>query len=324
MFSIEIENKLKFVENLFGSMEKGTKNNVQVFCQNCKKISIKPVKKRKLAIAYDKNFIVKCWVCGYKNSFAGCVYDFFGKSAYIDYIKRFKDENYKKIVEVIDKEEKVILPEDFRLILFDNSISSKKAKKYLFDRGGNERDLWYFRLGVSNEFKWKNRLIMPSFDVDGELNCIYARDITNESMFKYVNSNIDKNSIVFNELHIDWTEELTLVEGMFDLIKCNENAIPLLGSSFNENSYLFVNIMKWKTPILLALDPDVKAKAMRIANLLISYEIPVRFMEFDTFDDVGAMSKSDFKRLSKTAPLWTYEQRIQSKLESLINVRNVL
>lgn len=317
MFSIETENKIKFVEKVFGSIEKGTKNNIQVFCPNCIKLALGPVKKRKLAIAYDKNFIVKCWVCGYKNSFLGCLYEFFGRSIYFEYIKKFKVEKFQFSTEENEKKT-ATLPDDFRLILFDNSYSSRAAKKYFFSRGGTEKDLWFFRLGISDHYLYKNRIIMPSFDSEGDLNCVCARDITGLNQYKYINSDVDKNSIIFNELHIDWYEEITITEGMFDLIKCNENAVPLLGSNLVENSYLFAKIIKHGTPVLLALDSDATKKAMKLADIFISYEIKVRFMNLKGYSDVGSMTKKDFKLLSKDAISWGYDTRVKNKIDSLI------
>ena len=69
-----------------------------------------------------------------------------------------------------------------------------------------------------------------------------------------------KKQIIFNELNIKWDEELTIVEGPFDLTKSNFNTTCLLGSSLNESYELFKKIVKNKTPVLLGLDPDAMTK----------------------------------------------------------------
>ena len=50
--------------------------------------------------------------------------------------------------------------------------------------------------------------------------------------------------IVFNELFVDWKEKVYLVEGIFDAIAVGMNAIPILGSTINENSNLFKKLIK--------------------------------------------------------------------------------
>ena len=44
--------------------------------------------------------------------------------------------------------------------------------------------------------------------------------------------------IVFNQLYLDFDEDLTIVEGVFDAIIAGPNAVPILGSTLNEDSAL--------------------------------------------------------------------------------------
>ena len=43
-------------------------------------------------------------------------------------------------------------------------------------------------------------------------------------------------------LYLDWDKDITIVEGVFDAIVAG-NAIPLLGSTLRENSYIFQKIV---------------------------------------------------------------------------------
>ena len=43
-----------------------------------------------------------------------------------------------------------------------------------------------------------------------------------------------KSKIIFNELYIDWNEDLTLTEGVFDAIIAGQNSVPILGSSLKQ------------------------------------------------------------------------------------------
>ena len=73
-------------------------------------------------------------------------------------------------------------------------------------------------------------------------------------------------------MYVDWNRELTLVEGIFDAIKA-ENAIPLLGSTLNENSHLFKKLAQINKPVFLALDADADFKTAKLVELLLQYNI---------------------------------------------------
>ena len=160
---------------------------------------------------------------------------------------------------------------------------------------------------------------MPSFDSEGDLNYFTARSIDSNIQRKYLNSRAQKKNLIFNEINIDWKNEITLVEGPFDLVKCNRNAVPLLGSSLNETYALFKKIVQNKTPVLMALDPDAAQKSEDICKKLYSYGLDVRVLDHENFEDVGSMSKEFFLKKRKEATPWTLEHglyRLISKIKS--------
>jgi hypothetical protein len=152
---------------------------------------------------------------------------------------------------------------------------------------------------------------MPSFDADGELNYITARSIDPDSKYKYMNSKAEKKSLIFNEINIDWKKELTIVEGPFDLVKCDRNSVTLLGSGLNEGYELFKKIVSNMTPVVLALDPDAIDKSQKICARLYSYGVRVRVMNISPFKDVGEMSKQEFLDRKNSAKIWTPDDHLQ-------------
>ena len=104
-----------------------------------------------------------------------------------------------------------------------------------------------------------------------------------------MNPRVKRSEVIFNEINIDWSEELTIVEGPFDLMKSNQNATCLLGSTLNQRHALFKKIVANKTPVLLALDPDASKKTQDIATLLYSFDIAVKVLDIYPYDDVGEM-----------------------------------
>lgn len=133
---------------------------------------------------------------------------------------------------------------------------------------------------------------MPSFDLDGKVNYFIARTFSDRKMKKYMNPDASKD-IIFNELYVDWSKDVVIVEGIFDAIKA-ENAIPLLGSTLRENSRLFTEIVKNDSAIYLALDPDAEKKAEKLINSLLSYDIEVYKVPIPNDIDVGDMTKEEF------------------------------
>ena len=159
---------------------------------------------------------------------------------------------------------------------------------------------------------------MPSFDADGKLNFYTGRAIDDNAFRKYMNCDAEKKSIIFNEINIDWTNELSLVEGPFDLTKCDDNATCLLGSSLSEDSKLFHQIYKHKTPIVLALDKDMQSKTwQRIARMLSSYDIPVKVLNLGSFKDVGEMTREQFKDAKLHAIKWDRTSALLMKISGM-------
>jgi hypothetical protein len=214
----------------------------------------------------------------------------------------------------------VQLPDDFKLLSLNyNNNSYKKYINYLKDRGiKTEEEFWYWKFGISENYEGLyDRIIVPSFDNFGKLNYFSARTIKDIKP-KYINPTTERENIIFNELNIQWNKELTLVEGVFDLIKCNENATCILGSDLTANYDLFHKIVINQTPIVLGLDPDAKRKTMKIAERLYEFCVPVKIIEYNDSNDIGSKTKNEFNDLLSHAKLYDIEYKLKYKLNSII------
>jgi len=227
----------------------------------------------------------------------------------------------KKLVVAEVEEEIVIPPEGFKLLATSIALRDpdvQKTIRYARARNLTNRDFWYFKLGTCTRGKFRRRLIMPSFNDVGDLNYFVARTIDNdESKMKYLNAKVSKKNVIFNEINIDWSKEITLVEGPMDLTKCDSNATCLLGSHFSEEYATFQKIIKNKTPVLLALDSDMNDKTQKYCKLLSSYGIQVRVLDLGPFSDVGEMSKLDFLHAKKLAKPWKSTDRLYHLIGSI-------
>tara|TARA_B100001142_G_C13945039_1_gene504749 strand:- start:151 stop:549 length:399 start_codon:yes stop_codon:yes gene_type:complete len=129
---------------------------------------------------------------------------------------------------------------------------------------------------------------------------------------KYKNPKVSKN-IIFNDLNIDWSDDIVLVEGAFDAMKC-KNAIPLLGSTLREASVLFQKICERKPDVYLALDSDVKDKEFGIANKLRSYGINAMSIPIAPYADIGEMPSTIVEERKQNADIVSEMDYLHYKL----------
>lgn len=314
-----LSDKVKFIESAFGSGKLArNEKNIDIRCPMC---APRDPSKRKLAIRVDDDRN-HCWTCGWRaRTLAPLLAKYASREKLQEYITKFlPKENINKhfLESALDKQNKVQLPNDFRLLatLENTDPDTCAIKQYLTHRGLSERDLWYFRIGVSDEPRWKRRAIVPSFDGEGEVNYFVARTIDKKRNPKYDNPDIDsKLHIIFNEMNVDWTSRLVLCEGSFDMFKCGDNVVPLLGSTLNEESALFNSILINSTPIAIALDADMWfTKTPKIAKKLAEYDVDVTIVDTRSFTDPGSATKDQFKEALSVAKPFSWFDTFQNKL----------
>lgn len=316
--------KLAFIESVFG---KGIlASNGRNFSVRCPICAPSDLNKRKLAIRVDDDRH-HCWTCGWKAHSLAPLIRKYGTIAQLQrYKSEFIPDTLKNVKDnyVEEKEKVTPLPTDFKLLTMASQEHPdvKAAWSYLNSRGVSLRDAWHYKLGISNEHRWKRRVIMPSFDAQGSLNFFVARNIdTFDKRTKYDNPDDDKAGIIFNEVNLDWEKQLIICEGPFDLMKCGDNATALLGSDLSINSRLFSQILLHGTPVALALDMDMwYAKTPKLAKLFQSYDVDVRIVDTKEFKDAGSMTKLQFKESLANAQEPTWENIFFDKLEKISEV----
>jgi len=314
-----ISEKIRFVKRVFGPVALARDGkNIAVMCPACLSGN-RQVRKKKLSINLE-TWQFHCWVCGIKGkTLENIIKRHIDTSLARQYVSEFLGKSLEPTCED-DIEENARLPDDF-ILLADNLDSNdpdiRACINYVYRRGLKDRDFWYFKFGTAMSGEHRRRIIVPSFDEFGDLNYFSSRSIDKKTRPKYLNSKLDKTSIVFNEINIRWDDELTIVEGPFDLVKCNSNATCLLGSSLSEKSLLFKRIIANNTPVLLALDSDMMSRSDRYARLLSEYCCHVRMISLDGDGDVGSMSKKDFLSKREEAAEWNISDSLLRKIGSL-------
>jgi hypothetical protein len=322
-----IYKKIEFIESIArNSLLSKDDQNINIWCPFCNH----PNKnKLKLAIHLEKD-LFHCWLCGKKGSNVSYVVSKINpnkkreaESIFKARVKKTFDLNINLFTDdVIIEEENVFLPDGFRLLVEEFNSSDPNVRdifKYAIKRGFNKHKMWMLKIGCSTNKEFYRSLIMPSFDCNGNLNFYTSRkiDVDSNSPVKYKNANISKKNIVFNEINIDWKLPLTLVEGPLDLIKTNDNATCLLGSSLTEDMYLFKKIVENKTKINLALDSDVYYKSLKIAKTLSQYDVQVSILDTRSADDVGDMSHEQFDKILNESKVYKENDTLLAKIAQL-------
>ena len=177
--------------------------------------------------------------------------------------------------------------------------SSLYAINYLKSRGIRKRDIIRWKIGYCDSGEYENRIIIPSFDADGDVNYFVTRTFIDDWK-KYKNPPISKN-VVFNELFVDFDQDVVLVEGVFDAIKAGTNAIPILGSTLHRTSNLMRSLVNNQAKVYIALDPDARDKEMKIIKQLLQYDLEVYKVDIGPYEDVGSMSPAEFNERKSNA-----------------------
>ena len=261
--------------------------------------------KRKFSVNLDKN-AYKCWVCDYHGRSIRRLVRRFGSYIQLqkwDRISHRTDlERFDELfMEGVPGEGKttVQLPEEFISLCSDKiPATGTYAYRYLNSRGITKADILKWKIGYCFSGEYRNRIIVPSFDDDGDCSYFIARSYTGDS-YKYKNPRSSKD-IVFNELFINWNEDLTLVEGVFDALVAG-NAVPILGSTLRKSSDLLRKIVYNDTPIYIAMDPDAAKKERRIIKMLLEYDIELYKIDVTGYEDVGSMPKDVFRERKNNA-----------------------
>jgi hypothetical protein len=285
---IQQEQKLNLLKRVFGDYTyRSSAKEAEFLCPFCMH------RKRKLAINIESGMF-HCWVCNKSGKNLFFLFRQFGSQHDVEEFS--KVFNYKIHNKQIGEEQfKLKLPANYiPIVECVDSFVGKQALNYLIKkRGLSFEDVLFYKIGISNESKYGNMLVLPSFDKDGILNFYTLRSLNKGYTIPLVPKGY-KNTVIMNELYIDWKLPVIITEGYFDAIKCGKNAIPLFGSSLQVQSKLFRDIVKNNSTVFLALDSDAKDKSMHIARKFMSYDVETYFIDMSPFKDAGEMSKDQF------------------------------
>jgi len=277
-------------------------DEILFYCPFCKH------HKKKLSVNLKKN-AWKCWVCDTSGKKIFSLIRRFGDQKDItEWLKLDKtikiDDFDQRILEMFAKKgEKTIsldLPTDYLFLGRENLSNSYAPIKYLKDRGIDADDIKKYKIGYCPYGEYENRIIIPSFDDEGNCNFFIARSYYGNA-YKYKNPPVAKIRMVFNELLINFSKPVIIVEGVFDAIRAGDNSIPLLGSTLSKNSLLRKRVVENNSIVYLALDADAVKKQNQIVKNLLKDNIRVFIIDTKGHEDVAEMPKNVFEERKNNA-----------------------
>lgn len=309
---------LYLLESVLGPSKKKARNNYAFVCPKCKDERLRLGKSHdhKLEIQLETNLKNEnpwnCWYCS----------DFKGKKL-INLFRKInaKDSEIQTLRSLIipsAQEDKPLnfacLPQEFAPINLDintSSLVNTRALTYLKNRGLTTFDILKYNIGYCASGKYNDRIIIPSYDKDNQLNFFSARAI-GDSNYKYLNPAFDKNIIGF-EFFINFDLPIILVEGMMDAISVKRNAIPLMGKTINEALMKKIVTSQVKK-IYLCLDNDALKQSYKHVEQLLKLGKEVYLIELKDKDPSTIGFQKFTEIIQQVMPI-TYEDLLIKKLD---------
>jgi DNA primase len=248
--------------------------------------------------------VFRCWSCQdprFSGSL-GRLVRMFGSSTdydlYKSYAEIYSDFHYNE-----DEKEYVQVKLPDEMIFFSQMNGGNpehfEAYSYLItERKLTSEIILRYRLGFCITGKYAKRIIIPSFDAEGEVNYFVGRYYGNDPKIKkkvpYLNPDADKDVIIFNEGLINWDSTLYLVEGAFEMLSFPVNITPMLGKTLSTT--LFMKLKELKPDVVVLLDPDAYKSSVELYYMLqtiyVGCEERVKIVKLPTTEDLDELRKN--------------------------------
>ena len=294
------------LKTIFGSV-KGEGPQIQVNCPRCEEEQClnHPDGKFNLEINLEKR-VYRCWRCQ-EPKFSGSLrrlvrtygtkMDFEIYKSYAGSETDYFNESGDDIVEeIVDS-----LPEEMILFSQMEVMNTEHFEAYnylIFERKLSREIILKYKLGFCTTGKYAKRIIIPSYDIDGNINYFVARSYEKKTKGRrinpYDNPKANKNAIIFNEGLINWSSTVYLVEGVFDMLSFPVNTIPMLGKTISPK--LFLRLKELKPKVVVLLDPDAYKNSIelyyQLYSIYVDCEDCVKIVKLPNNDDIDELRRN--------------------------------
>ena len=204
------------------------------------------------------------------------------------------------------------LPEEYAPLWIKKSTPDyRNAIHYLSKRGVTIFDILKYRIGYCESGEYSGKIIIPSYDRDGQLNYFVSRAFYKADKFKHKNPKISKDIIGF-EMTINWSQPIILCEGSFDAIAVKRNAIPLFGKIIQPALQKKIIEERVKN-IYICLDADALKNALAIAEKFMAEGLNVYFVELQD-KDASELGFEQITEIIENTDILTFERVMELRM----------
>jgi hypothetical protein len=296
------------VEHIFGEVKgMSISSQLQVNCPRCQERDGLPEPDGKFNLEISTSSrTFRCWKCEepkFSGTLGKLIYTFGTKAdseIYKSFASVYNDYNIDNEIDYEEEHLREAVELPVETIFFSQMDATNpehfEAYNYLVNDRKITRDIILkYRLGFCITGKYEKRIIIPSYDRNGNVNYFVARnyDTANKKKKPYDNPKSDKSQIIFNEGMINWDSPVWLVEGGFDMLSFPVNSIPMLGKTVSP--LLFLKLKEIKPEVGILLDPDAYKSGIelfyKLQNIYVGCEERVKIVKLPNNDDIDEVRK---------------------------------
>jgi DNA primase len=258
-----------------------------------------------------------CWISDKKGRTISSLFKQMGlpKERFEQLAKIIESSKYRNHDDKKDVTQTIQLPSEY-IPLWNKKTSPdfRNAIHYLTSRGVTIFDILKYRIGYCESGEYSGKIVIPSYDCDGQLNYFVSRAFYKADKFKHKNPKISKDIIGF-DLTINWSQPIVLCEGAFDAIAIKRNAIPLFGKIIQPTLQKKI-IEKRVRDIYICLDADALRNAIQIAERFMAEGLNVYFVELQD-DDASELGFQQIREILNETDVLTFERVMQLKMDMI-------
>lgn len=290
------------LNSLLGQGSRTSKGNWAFFCPKCNHYK----KKLEINLDYESPYFqnYSCWVCPFKGKNINTLFKKLNSDIRVKGPKKYSSTKAEDQLSVSLPKEFIQVP-----LIKGKNIVANKALIFLKKRGLSEIDILRYNIGYCSSGEYNNRIIIPSYDSNLNLNFFITRSFEFDN---YKNPPISKDVILF-ESFINWSLPVILCEGPFDAISIKRNSIPLAGKIIQDT--LMKRLMsKEVKDIYIALDNDAIKQSLSFCEQLMKEGKEVYFVPLDK-KDPSEMGFKDFTKTIQTIQPMTFLKLMSYRLK---------
>jgi DNA primase len=259
-----------------------------------------------------------CWISDKKGRSISSLFKQLnlGKDKFEQLNRIIESNKYRSPLSTETKSVTLTLPEEYRpLWISKKTPDYRNAIHYLKNRGITIFDILKYRIGYAENGMYSGKIIIPSYDENGQLNYYVTRAFYKHDTQKHKNPNVSKDIIGF-DMMINWSQPIILCEGAFDAIAVKRNAIPLFGKIIQPALQKKI-IEKRVKDIYICLDADAIKKALDIAEKFMGEGLNVYFIELENESDASELGFRQINKIIEETSLLTFERVMELRMSLL-------